>query len=211
MNIILLGPPGAGKGTAAGNIKSRFGLMHLSTGDLLRSEIAKGTELGTVAKELIDKGMLVPDDMIIGMVSELLAETGGQGIMFDGFPRTVAQAEALDKIAKINVALCLTADEDVVTARICSRRVCPKCGAVYSTLTMKGDSCIHCGGELIQRADDTEETARERFEVYIQKTQPLVDYYKKAGILRTIDANREVGKVTADVLKALEDIVKWSY
>ena len=211
MNIILLGPPGAGKGTAAGNIKSRFGLMHLSTGDLLRSEIKKGTEQGLLAKELIDKGMLVPDDMIIGMVSELLAETGGQGIMFDGFPRTVAQAEALSKIAKIDAALCLVADENVVTERITSRRVCSKCGAVYSTLTMKSNYCTGCGEELVSRADDTEETARQRFKVYIQKTQPLVSYYEKAGVLRKIDANREVSKVTADVLKALEDIVKWSY
>lgn len=206
MNIILLGPPGAGKGTVAGNIKSELGIMHLSTGDLLRSEIKKGSELGKQAKALIDKGMLVPDDMIIGMVSELLAEKGGQGIMFDGFPRTVAQAEALDQIAKIDAAVCLHADEEEVIRRICSRRICPKCHAVYNMALMKGNICEVCGEELTSRADDNEATARERFEVYIQNTQPLVDYYERAGVLREIDANRTPGEVAADVLKALEDI-----
>lgn len=206
MNIILLGPPGAGKGTVAGNIKSKLGMMHLSTGDLLRSEIKKGSELGKQAKELIDKGMLVPDDVIIGMVSALIAENGDKGIMFDGFPRTVAQAEALSKITKIDAAVCLNADEDVVTERICSRRICPKCGAVYNTALLKGNTCEACGEELTSRADDNEATARERFKVYVQNTQPLVDFYEKAGVLCKIDANRSSGEVAADVLKALEDV-----
>lgn len=206
MNIILLGPPGAGKGTVAGNIKNQLGILHLSTGDLLRSEIKKGSALGKQAKELIDKGMLVPDDVIIGMVSALIAENVGQGIMFDGFPRTVAQAEALAKITKIDAAIMLDAAENVVTERICSRRICSKCGAVYNTALLKGNTCEACGEELTSRADDNEATARERFKVYLKNTQPLVDYYEKAGVLRKIDANRTSGEVAADVLKALEDI-----
>jgi len=206
MNIILLGPPGAGKGTVAGNIKSKLGLMHLSTGDLLRSEIKKGTELGKQAQALIDKGMLVPDEVIISMVSQLIVQNDGLGIMFDGFPRTVAQAEALDKITKIDIVVALDADEDVVTERICSRRICPKCHAVYNKMTLKGNTCEACGEALICRADDNEETARKRFKVYMQNTQPLIDYYEKAGVLRDIDASQEPGKVAADVLKALEDV-----
>lgn len=207
MNIILLGPPGAGKGTVAGNIKSELGIMHLSTGDLLRSEIKKGTELGKQAKELIDQGKLVPDEVIIGMVSALIAQSGEQGIMFDGFPRTVAQAEALGKIAEIDAVVLLDADEDVVTERICSRRICPGCGAVYNTALLNGSNvCEACNTELTSRADDNEATARERFQVYMQNTQPLVDFYEKADVLCRIDANRTSGEVAENVLKALKDI-----
>lgn len=206
MNLILLGPPGAGKGTVAGSIKSEYtNILHLSTGDLLRGEIKKGSELGLKAKAVIDRGELVPDEIIIGMVAKIIEEHDG-GIMFDGFPRTVAQAEALDKIAKIDIAVMLDADEDVVTKRMCTRRVCKDCGAVFNITLLKGDKCEACGGELMIRPDDNEDTARERFKVYISNTAPLVEYYDKKNILCKVDANRHFTEVAKDVLGALENI-----
>jgi len=205
MNIILLGPPGAGKGTVAGTLKHEYGVMHLSTGDMLRAEIQKDTELGHKAQQVIDKGMLVSDELIIDIVSGVIKEHNGNGIMFDGFPRTLAQAQALDKITKIDAVITLKADEDVVTQRICSRRICAKCRKVYSTVTYAGKTC-ECGGELTTRADDTEETARERFKVYLKNTQPVEDHYRELGLLKEIDANRSADEVAENVRKALEDI-----
>lgn len=206
MNLILLGPPGAGKGTVAGSIRTEFeDILHLSTGDLLRGEIKKGTELGKKAKAVIDKGELVPDEIIIGMVEGILKEHRG-GIMFDGFPRTVAQAEALDKIATIDIVIAMEADEDVVTERICTRRVCRDCGAVHNIRLMTGDRCTACGGELIIRPDDTEDTARERFRVYAKNTAPLVEYYEKKGILYKVDAGRHFSEVAKDVLTKLGEL-----
>ena len=206
MNIILLGPPGAGKGTVAGSTKAAFeGILHLSTGDLLRGEIKKGSELGLKAKAVIDKGELVPDEIIIGMVEKIIEENKG-GIMFDGFPRTVAQAEALSEIAKIDMAIMLDADEDVVTKRMCTRRVCKECGGVYNITLLKGDKCEACGGELMIRPDDNEETARERFKVYIKNTAPLVEYYEKKGVLVKVDANRHFSEVAKDVIEALDKV-----
>ncbi len=203
MNLILLGPPGAGKGTAAGSIKERFGVMHLSTGDMLRAEIKNGTELGLKAKSIIDKGELVPDDIIIGMVSDVIAKAE-KGVMFDGFPRTVAQAEALGRIAEINAVILLDADIDVVVDRMCGRRICRDCGAVHSVKLLKGDSCESCGGELYTRPDDNEQTAKDRFDVYMKNTMPLVEYYKAKGLLDTVDANRSSKEVASDVISVLE-------
>ena len=203
MNLILLGPPGAGKGTGAGSLKERFGVMHLSTGDMLRAEIKNGTELGLKAKSLIDKGELVPDDIIIGMVSEVLSKSES-GVMFDGFPRTVAQAEALGKIAKIDAVVLLEADVKIVIDRMCGRRICRDCGAVHSVKLLKSDACESCGGELYTRPDDNERTAKDRFDVYIKNTMPLVEYYRSAGLLDTVDANRSSKEVAVDVLAALE-------
>ena len=174
--------------------------MHLSTGDMLRDEIQKGTELGHKAKEVIDSGKLVPDDLIIDIVAEVIKNADGNGIMFDGFPRTLAQAEALDKITKIDAVIALIADEDVVTQRICSRRICSKCRRVYSTVTYTGTSCV-CGGELTSRPDDTEEIARERFKVYLKNTQPVEDYYRELGLLKEIDANLSADEVAENVRK----------
>lgn len=205
MNIILLGPPGAGKGTVAGTLKHDYGVMHLSTGDMLRAEIRKGTELGRLAQEVIDKGMLVPDELIIDIVSEVIGQENGNGIMFDGFPRTLAQAEALDKLAKIDAVVALKADEDVVAKRICSRRICPKCRKVYNTASYSSEFC-ECGAALVTRADDSEETARERFRIYLKTTKPVEDHYRELGLLREIDANRSADEVAENVRKALEDI-----
>ena len=205
MNIILLGPPGAGKGTVAGTLKHDYGVMHLSTGDMLRAEILKGTELGHKAQEVIDKGMLVPDELIIEIVAGVIKQDNGNGIMFDGFPRTIGQAKALDQIAKIDAVIALEADEDVVIKRICSRRICPKCRKVYNTATYSSEYC-ECGEKLTVRADDTEETARERFQIYLKNTQPVEDYYRERGVLCEIDANRTADEVAENVRKALEDI-----
>ncbi|MBR4078636.1 MAG: adenylate kinase [Christensenellaceae bacterium] len=207
MNIILLGPPGAGKGTVAGTLKHEFGMMHLSTGDMLRAEVRKGTDLGHKAQEVIDKGMFVPDELIIDIVAGVIKQENGngRGIMFDGFPRTLPQAEALSKIASIQAVIALKADEDVVTKRICSRRICSVCRKVYSTFTYTGTTC-ECGGELTTRADDSEEIARERFKTYLKNTQPVEDYYRAKGILKEIDANRPAEEVAENVRKALEDI-----
>lgn len=205
MNIILLGPPGAGKGTIAGTLKNEYGVMHLSTGDMLRAEIRKGTELGHLAQEVIDKGMFVPDELVIDIVSKVIEEENGNGIMFDGFPRTIPQAEALSGLTKIDAVIALKADEDVVAKRISSRKICSVCRKVYNTLSYKGTTC-ECGGELVTRADDSEETARERFKIYLKNTQPVEDYYRALGLLKEIDANRSADEVSENVRKALEDI-----
>ena len=208
MNLILLGPPGAGKGTVAGSIKNEYkDILHLSTGDLLRAEIKNGTELGMKAKAVIDKGELVPDEIIIGMVANILKEHKG-GVMFDGFPRTVAQAEALEKIAGIDIVVLLDADIEVVTKRMCTRRICRACGAVHNITLMKGDLnvCEKCGGELYIRPDDNEETARERFRVYMENTSKLVDYYNNKGIVFKVDANRHFTEVASEVIGELNKL-----
>ena len=203
MNVIFLGPPGAGKGTVAAEIKERFNLEHLSTGDMLRAEMKAGSELGKMAKSYIDAGSLVPDDVIIGMVGERLKAAKG-GILFDGFPRTVAQAEALGRIAQIDRVVNLDTTVDVVVGRICSRRLCRECGAVYSVKSLAGaEACPKCGGEIYIRDDDTEETVRERFHVYEQQTASLIDFYAAQGIVSNIDADDTIENVVQQIVTAL--------
>ncbi len=206
MNVILLGPPGAGKGTVAARIKEDFGFLHLSTGDMLRAEMKSGTELGNMAKSYIDQGKLVPDDVIIGMVKNRLESAQG-GILFDGFPRTVQQAQALSEIAKIDAVINLDTTVDVVVGRICSRRLCRDCGAVYSTAWYDGDTCEKCGGPLYIRDDDTEETVVKRFSVYQEQTAPLVEHYENKGCLYTIDANGTPNEVADKIRKTLEGLL----
>lgn len=201
MNVIFLGPPGAGKGSVAAVIKERFSLLHFSTGDILRAEIKAATPLGLAAKSFIDSGKLVPDDVIIGMVEAKLAENKG-GILFDGFPRTVAQAEALAKIAKIDAVIELDVPEDVIVARICSRRICSECGAVYNTAYYDKANCEKCGGKLYIRDDDNETTVRERYSVYVKNTAPLSDYYKAKGLLKSICGTDSIEGV-ADLVTAV--------
>ena len=203
MNVIFLGPPGAGKGTIAAEIKGKLNLEHLSTGDMLRSEIKQGTEMGKMAKSYIDKGDLVPDQVIIDMVAEKLKNAEG-GILFDGFPRTVEQAKALDNIATIDAVINLSTTVDVIIDRICSRKVCKSCGAVYNTHVIGEQAeCDKCHGELYTRPDDNEETVRNRFEVYEKSTAPLVGYYEEKGIVTTIEANQSVEAVAAECMAAL--------
>jgi adenylate kinase len=207
MNIILLGPPGAGKGTMAERVKERFNLAHISTGDILRGEIKAGSELGSLAKGYIDKGALVPDDVIISMMKKRFAEDDAKaGVLLDGFPRTVAQAEALSGIADVDACITLDASEDMIVDRISSRRICRDCGGVYSVKSLSGEECEKCGGKLYIRPDDKEETVRQRFSVYQSQTEPLIDYYEKKGKLHHVDAALPIDEEAAEIIKIIESL-----
>lgn len=210
MRIILLGAPGSGKGTQAESIKAKYPIAHISTGDILRSNVKRGTELGRKAKGYIDAGKLVPDKLIVAMVrSRLLASDCKEGFILDGFPRTTPQAEALDKLleqlgVKLDAAIELDVDDEVVVKRLTTRRICKECGEIYNTLSKpvaKEGVCDKCGGEVIQREDDKESVIRNRLSVFHNQTAPLIEYYKKQGILVKLNANR--GKDI--VLKVMED------
>lgn len=185
MNIILLGAPGAGKGTQATRISDRFGMPHVSTGDIFRANIKNGTEIGLLAKSFIDKGQLVPDDVTCKIVENRLKEADCKdGYLLDGFPRTVAQAEALEKFTRVDAVVNINIDFSLIMARLCGRRVCRNCGESYHLSTLGGKtSCERCGGELYQRADDNPETVQKRLDVYVAQTAPLIDYYTRKGLL----------------------------
>ncbi|MGI6045494.1 MAG: adenylate kinase [Eggerthellaceae bacterium] len=206
MNIVLLGAPGAGKGTQAAKLVEEFGTPHISTGDMLRAAVKAGTPLGKKAKGYMDAGDLVPDDVIIGLVTERLQEPDTEkGFILDGFPRTSAQAVALDAgLNKMNrpldAALLIDVDFEVIVNRLTSRRMCRDCGYIGSVADEK---CPQCGGEMYQRDDDNEETVRNRLEVYERSTAPLIDYYRGSELLVTIDGDRDPDAVYADVKQAL--------
>lgn len=206
-NIILLGAPGAGKGTQAAFIKEKYGVPHISTGDILRRNIADGTPLGLKAKTYIDAGALVPDEVVIGLVEDRLAQSDcNGGYILDGFPRTVAQAEALDRVARIDVAINVDVPFDVIVDRLSGRRMCV-CGETYHISTLDGDeTCRKCGKPLYIRDDDKPETVLRRLEVYRQQTAPLADYYKAQGKLRNIAATGSREEIFADIEKVLDDI-----
>lgn len=189
MNLIFLGPPGAGKGTHAQRLMNELGIPQISTGDALRQAVKAGTALGAAAKKFMEAGELVPDELVIGIVEERLKKEDCQkGYILDGFPRTVAQAEALSKFAKIDVALNLSLSDDVIIRRLSGRRVCLKCGGTYHISTLGGrDTCEVCGEKLVQRKDDSPETIQNRLAVYAEQTAPLIDYYEKQGLLRTVE------------------------
>lgn len=209
MNIILLGPPGAGKGTMAEYIENGFNLDHISTGDMLREEIKKGSELGKSAEKYMNKGELVPDKVILGMIEMRLKEKAARhGIMLDGFPRNLAQAKALDKIAEIDVVILLEATRALVIERALNRRVCADCGEVYSAKLHKAKTCDKCGGKLIKRDDDTEETINKRFDVFEESTAPLIDYYKKKDIVAIINADQPIKFETA-AISGMLDYIKY--
>lgn len=214
MNVILMGPPGAGKGTQAKRIAQIFKIPHISTGDMLREAVAAGNDLGLKVKEIMDKGLLVPDDLMIDLVRERLSrEDTRNGFILDGFPRTVEQAAALDEMLedlgrKIDVALLVNADEEEVVKRISSRRVCPECGKVYNLLTIRPKvegRCDNDGAELIQRDDDMPETVRARYRVYLEKTEPVIQYYSsnKSQFLE-VDGTGEIDVVTDKIVEHLE-------
>lgn len=200
-NIILMGPPGAGKGTLAKQLKEALNLVHISTGDMFREAIKAQTKLGKLAASYINKGDLVPDDVTIGLVKERLSQKDCEaGFLLDGFPRTLPQAEALNEIAKvisrpIETVINLDCDNEELVRRISGRRVCKDCGAPYHIVTMKPKVegvCDLCGGPLYQRKDDNEEALKVRLEHYVAETKPLLDYYKKLGLLESF--NSLVGK-----------------
>ena len=208
MNIIFLGPPGAGKGTQAQIVCQRLGIPQVSTGDMLRAAIAAGTEMGRKAKEYMDQGQLVPDEMVIGIVKDRLADPDCQkGYILDGFPRTVEQAKALSTFAKIDVAINLDVPDDVLVKRLSGRRVCPLCGAPYHVDRLNGETvCRADGTPLIQRDDDKAETVLNRLAVYHQKTAPLIDHYREAGLLKNIGGGLSLEEISEEIFRTLEAI-----
>lgn len=208
MNIIFLGPPGAGKGTQAQIVCQRLGIPQVSTGDMLRAAIAAGTEMGRKAKEYMDQGQLVPDEVVIGIVKDRLADPDCQkGYILDGFPRTVEQAKALSTFAKIDVAINLDVPDDVLVKRLSGRRVCPLCGAPYHVDRLNGETvCRADGTPLIQRDDDKAETVLNRLSVYHQKTAPLIDHYREAGLLKNIGGGLSLEEISEEIFRTLEAI-----
>ena len=206
MNIVLLGAPGAGKGTQSARLVDEFGFTHLSTGDLLRAAVKEGTELGVKAKSYMDAGELVPDEVVIGLVEEKLKAAPEASFLLDGFPRTPAQAVALDGVLanlgkNLDYAIALEVDSEALVARMSQRRVCHECG--YPGTVETGPVCPKCGGEMYQRDDDNEATVRNRLDVYEKSTSPLIDYYRGCDLLVSIDGDRDPQVVYADVKQAL--------
>ena len=208
MNTALLGPPGAGKGTIAKMLVEKFHFPQISTGDMLRANVKEGTSLGKKAKEFMDKGSLVPDDVIIGMIHVRLNEADAKkGFFLDGFPRTIPQAEALEKITKIGRVINLRARDEVIIQRLTGRRTCKNCGAIYHLVNMsskKPGICDKCHGKLFQRDDDKEETVKHRLVTYRKQTEPLIAYYQKRNLIVDIEAERDVDKIFSDVLASME-------
>jgi len=211
--IIFLGPPGAGKGTHAKEVSSILNIPHISTGDIFRDAIKNQTELGMKVKEFLDSGKLVPDELVWEVVKDRLnAEDCKNGFILDGFPRTILQAELLDKYLKEKNAdlkvIYLDASDDLVIKRLSSRRVCKNCGAIYNLISMppkKEGICDICGGELYQRSDDYPDVIKKRLETYYRETQPLIDYYKNRGVMYTISAEKDREEVLQEILKVVKD------
>ena len=212
MNIILLGPPGAGKGTQAKNISARYNLVHISTGDILRCAVVNKTALGVRAKSYMEAGELVPDDVVVDLVRERLAVLACKsGFLLDGFPRTVAQAVELDAILKANetevdFVLNIEVSQDEIVKRLTSRRVCGDCNRTYNLLfepPRDEDKCNECGTALYRRDDDSEETILNRMKVYYQQTAPLIAYYQRSGKLKNIDGGHAIDEVFADIEEAV--------
>ncbi|MCE5327846.1 MAG: adenylate kinase [Planctomycetaceae bacterium] len=217
MRIVLMGPPGSGKGTQAKRLADRYGMKHLSSGDIFRAEKSSGSELGKALAKYMDAGQLVPDDVVVEIMAKAItAVDSKQGLLLDGFPRTVAQAKALDEtLAKARSPLDgvaeITADDSAIVRRIVGRRSCPQCNKVYHTEFMpprKDMQCDACGAKLVQRADDTEPVVERRLAAYHQQTEPVMGYYRGRGGLPvlTIDGNQDVKDVTADLTGALESL-----
>ena len=204
--IVLLGPPGSGKGTQGELLGEKLGYVRLSTGDMLREAVRNGTELGKKAKTYMDSGALVPNDLIIGLMKEKIAQAEG-GVILDGFPRTVEQADALDQQLKVDLALNLDVPDEELINRLTKRRSCPDCNAVYHLIynppKVEG-VCDKCGGKLYQRDDDKEETVANRLKVYRENTMPLIGYYEKKGVLVTIPGVGSIDEIYAQVEKAVQ-------
>ena len=210
MKLILLGAPGAGKGTQAEVISEKLAIPAISTGNIIREALANGTEMGLKAKSFIDAGQLVPDDVVIGIIKERLAKDDcANGFILDGFPRTIPQAEALDTMGvTIDRVISIEVEDEKIVRRMSGRRVCKACGSSYHLEYKKPAQdgvCNVCGGELVQRKDDHPDTVLDRLHVYHEQTEPLKDYYEKKGILRIVVGQEEVADTTALTLKALED------
>ncbi|TQS76053.1 adenylate kinase [Ornithinibacillus gellani] len=214
MNLILMGLPGAGKGTQAEKINEEYNIPHISTGDMFRLAIKEGTPLGKKAKEFMDQGALVPDEVTIGIVKERLSKDDcKQGFLLDGFPRTIAQAEALDELlselgTSIDHVIHVDVPENVLVDRLTGRRVCPTCGATYHVMynpPKQEGICDRDGSKLIQRDDDTAETVKNRLAVNIEQSQPLLDFYQNKGYLVTVDGNKDIDVVFKDIQSKIEN------
>ncbi|MFO7618676.1 MAG: adenylate kinase [Thermoplasmata archaeon] len=210
MKLILLGPPGAGKGTQAQFLVEKYGIPQISTGDLLRKAVAEGTELGKIAKSYMDAGKLGPDDLILALVKERIEKPDcGKGYILDGYPRNLAQAQAMKSLGSVDVVINLVLPMEELVTRLTSRRTCKKCNAVYN-LTARPPKvegkCDSCGGELYQRDDDNVATVSKRLETYTAQTAPLIDYYRKEGLLRDIDSTRGMENTLASIVKVLESL-----
>ena len=212
MKIIMLGAPGAGKGTQAKKIAAKYGIPHISTGDIFRANIKNGTELGKKAKTYMDQGLLVPDELVVDLVVDRVNQDDcTSGYVLDGFPRTIPQAEALTEALekmgqKVDFAIDVNVPDENIVKRMCGRRACVTCGATYHMVyapTKKEGICDTCGGELILRDDDKPETVQKRLNVYHDQTQPLIDYYTKQGILRTVDGTVDID----DVFRAITEFL----
>ena len=212
MKIVLLGPPGAGKGTQAKSISNKYSIPHISTGDIVRKNISENTPLGVEAKSYMDKGQLVPDEVTINMVKDRLQQADCEnGYLLDGFPRTVAQAEALNSFLiergeQLDTALLIKVPNEFILERMTGRRVCPSCGASYHVKfnpPTNGDKCDLCGSEIIQRKDDTVETVKERLDVYEKETQPLIDYYANKQLLSEVDGTKAINEVFRGICEIL--------
>jgi adenylate kinase len=211
MNIILLGAPGAGKGTQASMITDAYGVPHISTGDIFRANMQAQTPIGVIAKSYIDKGQLVPDDITCEIVEARLQaeDCRKNGYMLDGFPRTIPQAEALEKWESIDAVINIDIDTSLLMARLCGRRVCKLCGESYHISRLNGKTtCEKCGGELYQRKDDNSETVGKRLNVYRAQTAPLIDYYTKKGLLINVNGAATPAEVFAEIRSKLDALKK---
>ncbi len=213
LNIVLMGAPGAGKGTQSEFITKKYGISHISTGDMLREAMADKTPTGLEAASYINAGKLVPDDVVISIVKERLSKSDCEkGYLLDGFPRTIEQAKALNELTKeigrpLQIALNLSVDESILISRIISRRVCPKCGASYNLISkkpLKDGICDTCGSALIQRPDDTKEKFKTRLDAYNNQTKPLIEFYKDEGLLVEVDGMQDINLIAEDISKVLE-------
>ncbi len=203
-NLILLGGPGAGKGTQASKIVESMDLAHLSTGDILREEVSEGTDLGLEAREYMDRGDLVPDELIIEMVRKHLDRESGY--LFDGFPRTISQAEALENVLEVDKVIYINISKEEAVRRLSARRVCSECGEIYNLQFDKPDEpgvCDKCNGELYQRSDDKPEVIRNRFETFLEQSAPLVGFYRDRGVLVEIDGEREPDAIFENIRAAI--------
>lgn len=211
MNLIILGAPGAGKGTQSEKISAKYNIPQISTGEILRNAISNGTELGLAAKSYMDAGQLVPDDVVIGIIKDFLSSDNCKnGFILDGFPRSIPQAEALDAMGvKIDVVLSIEVPDEKIVKRMSGRRVCPLCGASYHIEykpSSKGDKCDKCDGDLVIRKDDNPDTVKARLETYHKQTEPLKGYYAAKGKLTEIEGQEEVEDTTALTFAALEKV-----
>jgi len=213
LRMVLLGPPGAGKGTYASRLTKRLGIPHISTGDMVREEIKAGTELGNVLKKYSDKGELVPDEIIIEMLKRRLKEKDCvKGFILDGFPRNIVQAEALERITKIDLVINIDVPDEVIVKRLSNRLVCSKCGAIYNLLTLRPKRdmiCDVCGGNLIRREDDSPEVVRERLKIYRERTRPLIKYYMDREILKNVycpDIKTDPDVIVEKILSIIREV-----